>query len=90
MPTITIINLNPVDLENIKAFFSAELDCGDGLRITLYGLKIVKSKQGKEDFLGVPQRKDEKTDKYYSHYYGSPALSELLLSKAQDKLAEIE
>ena len=81
--TITILNLNIVSLENIKCFFSAELDSGNGMRTTLYGLKIVNGK--KEPFVGTPQRKDEDSGKYYSHYHLSPALSQELLSKAQAK-----
>jgi len=84
MPTITIVSIRKVDLENILAFLTIELDFGEGCRLTLYGIKLVKSKRDKSNFLGYPQRqaKDDES-KWYNHYYPSPALADALLAQAQ-------
>lgn len=82
--TISIINLNCVDLTNIVAFFNVELDCGEGNRITLYGLKLVKSKKNDDLFLGYPQRKAD-DERYFNHYHCSPAVAESILTKATQK-----
>lgn len=87
MPTIVVVSLRKVtDIENIRAFATIELDFGEGCRITLYGLKLVKSKKDESMFLGRPQREND--GKWYDHYYPSPALNTGMLeaiTKAYNK-----
>ena len=81
----TITRFNPYESETVVAFFDAELDLGEGNRLTLHGLKVIKSKNDDSDyFLGVPQR--EHSGKYYDYYSLSPALKDSLLALAVDRM----
>jgi hypothetical protein len=73
MCSIAITRFVPTtDLDNVIAFFDCELDFSNSLRITLYGCKLVRNKSN-ELFVGLPQKKGT-NDKYYNHFFLSPAL----------------
>jgi hypothetical protein len=87
MTTITITRFRPYDTtKQVEAFFDCELDLSDGLRVTLYGLKLVRAKDGSL-FVACAQTKSAKSDKYFSNYYLSSALNEQLLTLAEAKLS---
>ena len=85
---VTIVRFNQnTRSDNVKCFFDAELDFGEGCRVTLYGMKLVKNRQD-ELYVAFNQR-EGKDGKYYNNYYISPALRnqvhETILSKINHK-----
>ena len=86
--TTNIIRFTPYETETIVGFFDVELDLGDGNRITLRGLKLIKSKRQDQDyFIGVPQY--QHNDNWYSHYQLQGTilddLTKLAITKFQSK-----
>ena len=86
---VTSIRLTP-DLDSVRAFCTVEMDFGAGIRITFYGLKLVESKKKAGDFfIGMPQRKGD-NDKWYSHYFFSPALKDSITSIIRQRYEQEE
>jgi DNA-binding cell septation regulator SpoVG len=62
---ITVTKVTPINGNgNLKAFASVRL--GDVL--TIHDCRVIQQ-EGKQPFVSLPQRKDEKTEKYYSIVY---------------------